>query len=122
MPRFVILRHAAPPEFSRPDHYDLMFEQGQVLWTWACAKLPDESGSAVEAERLPDHRPLYLDFEGEVSGGRGVVRRVDDGEYDLLSCEVAEICIRLRSTQRECTWILTLEDGNAQRWRIALIP
>lgn len=29
-----------------------------------------------EAERTPDHRNVYLAYEGEISGGRGSVRRV----------------------------------------------
>lgn len=39
-----------------------------------------EPGETIEAERIGDHRRVYLTYEGEVSGGRGAVRRLVDGE------------------------------------------
>lgn len=44
----------------------------------AAAPGPGDQGVA---ERLPDHRRLYLWHEGEVSGGRGVVERVACGSW-----------------------------------------
>ena len=75
MPRFVILEHDHPHL-----HWDLMLEAGAVLRTWRLA-LPPRAGQDVPAEPLGDHRPLYLDYEGPVSGGRGQVRRWDWGTY-----------------------------------------
>jgi hypothetical protein len=50
----------------------------------------------VVAEPTADHRLLYLDYEGPVSGGRGTVTRVDAGSFtwetdgpDRLTCRVA---------------------------------
>jgi hypothetical protein len=41
---------------------------------------PDEDGVEVfEGHRLADHRSAYLSHEGEISGGRGSVRRVARG-------------------------------------------
>jgi hypothetical protein len=76
MPRFVILEHDHPVL-----HWDLMLEAGPVLRTWRLAGEP-APGRAVPAEPIGDHRKLYLDYEGPVSGGRGSVRRWDAGEYD----------------------------------------
>jgi hypothetical protein len=84
MPRFVLLLHETPPGYPRPTHYDLMLEHGDVLWTWALEAFP-EAHRKIAAERLHDHRPVYLDFEGDVAGDRGSVRRVDQGHYDLIS-------------------------------------
>ena len=62
-------------------HHDWMIEDGDALWTarvgpptsaWA------ESGR-LELTELPPHRRAYLTRQGEVSGGRGTVRRVDEG-------------------------------------------
>jgi hypothetical protein len=118
MPRFVILRHETPPGYLRPTHYDLMLEQGQVLWTWAMDDLP-ESGKAVMAERLRDHRPDYLDLQGEVSGERGSVRRVDQGTYELLSRSSSEL--RLQMTGSRFQGELTLqESADAQRWCVSI--
>jgi hypothetical protein len=76
MPRFVILEH------DHPDlHWDLMLESGAVLRTWRLAA-PPTPNAAVRAEPSFDHRLLYLDYEGPVSGGRGVVTRWDWGEFE----------------------------------------
>jgi len=34
---------------------------------------------AFPGQRIGDHRVVYLDFEGEISGGRGRVRRIARG-------------------------------------------
>lgn len=77
--RFVVLRHDVGDRLDRTDqtHFDWMFEVEGELRTWATAPIETfEHEFEVEAERLPNHRLQYLDFEGEISGGRGVVQRV----------------------------------------------
>jgi len=83
MPRFAILHHETPSGYERPAHWDFMLECGDLLWTWALRELP-AVGREVVAEELADHRLAYLDYEGEVSGGRGSVTRWDGGEYEVL--------------------------------------
>ena len=34
--------------------------------------------------RLPNHRPLYLDYEGPIAGDRGTVQRIAAGTYHRL--------------------------------------
>lgn len=84
MPRFVILRHEMPPGRARASHWDFMLEQGDHLSTWALAVEPS-AGCESPAEKLPDHRRLYLDYEGPVSNDRGTVTRWDQGTYRLVS-------------------------------------
>ena len=36
-------------------------------------------GRRIEAERIADHRPLYLEYEGPISGDRGAVTRLARG-------------------------------------------
>ena len=36
-------------------------------------------GQSLEARRIAEHRPRYLDYEGPISGGRGSVRRLGRG-------------------------------------------
>jgi hypothetical protein len=74
--RFVILHHTG----VREPHYDLMIESapGGALQTWRSERNPLDSYLAA-AHRIDDHRRDYLDFEGEVSGGRGRVTRVASG-------------------------------------------
>ena len=83
MPRFVILRHTPGPNSQRPLHWDLMFEQDDVLWTFVSLVEPTV-GLTLHVERLEDHRPHYLDYEGPVSGGRGDVARWDEGDFDVV--------------------------------------
>ena len=82
MDRFVILYH----QLSTGDHWDIMFEIDSALTTWS---IPPQcfpgSPFVCPAVRLPDHRKHYLDYEGEVSGNRGIVSRIDIGIYKQLS-------------------------------------
>jgi hypothetical protein len=73
-----------PPGYGRPTHWDFMLESGGVLRTWALAE-PPVVGRVIEAEQLPDHRLAYLDYEGEVSGGRGSVTRWDYGTCETVN-------------------------------------
>ena len=77
MPRFVILEHDYPLR-----HWDLMLEFGPVLRTWRLAE-PPLPGKVVAAEPTFDHRLMYLDYEGPVSGDRGNVKRWQSGTFDL---------------------------------------
>ena len=73
MARFVLLEHV-----WNGVHWDLMLEHGEVLRTWAIDS-PVVAGRDLPARALADHRRLYLDYEGEISGDRGHVRRIDTG-------------------------------------------
>jgi hypothetical protein len=114
MPRFVVLLHETPEGYERGTHFDLMLEWGGVLRTWSLPVLPVE-GETIAAERLPDHRLAYLDNEGEVSGGRGQVRRVDRGEYEHLEESAERVVIQLAGTQLRGTLTLVREE-TGQRW------
>lgn len=75
LPRWTILEHDFPWL-----HWDLLLERsdGTAAHTWRLLRQPccDEP---IAAEPLPDHRLIYFDYEGEVSGGRGRVKRLDGG-------------------------------------------
>ena len=77
--RFVILHHQSPSG----EHWDVMLETDSVLKTWS---IPPQSSSGASfvcaAAQLSPHRKHYLDYEGEVSGNRGTVHRVDAGTYE----------------------------------------
>jgi hypothetical protein len=73
--RFVVLRH----EGVEVPHFDLMFETspGSALATWRSERWPLDRPTI--ATRIGDHRSAYLEFEGELSGNRGHVKRVSSG-------------------------------------------
>jgi len=74
--RFVILAHDWPTP-----HWDLLLEAGPVLKAWRLLADPT-GGATVAAWPNYDHRLLYLDYEGPLSGERGSVTRWDAGTYD----------------------------------------
>lgn len=119
MPRFVVLFHETPAGYSRPAHYDLMLEQGEMLRTWALERLPSP-GESLNAERLPDHRPVYLDFEGAVAGDRGRVSRVEAGEYEIAEETTAGLTIRIRGAKLRGTMTVAPLADDPQRCCVSL--
>jgi hypothetical protein len=91
MPRFVILQH----DWPKP-HLDLLLEAGPVLRAWRL--LGEPGAAAVPAEPNADHRPLYLDYEGPVSGGRGTVTRWDAGTFDWIE-DGPRVVVELRGAK-----------------------
>ena len=85
MGRYAVLNHQVNREISassgRQDHFDLLLEFEGVLVTWELSVwLPTETQSI---HRLPDHRLVYLDYQGPISNNRGSVTRVDQGQFEL---------------------------------------
>ncbi|MCC6284826.1 MAG: hypothetical protein IT439_05920 [Phycisphaerales bacterium] len=81
MTRWVLLRHT--PDVG-PAHLDLMLEaEGDEEHRLVTFRLPLQTtiaaGQVIAGQRLADHRAMYLDFEGEISGGRGCVARTAHG-------------------------------------------
>lgn len=107
MPRYVILEHDYPEL-----HWDLMLEVDNVLRTWRLKEIL-AAEQCVPAQSAPDHRLLYLDYEGPISGKRGQVVRWDEGIFQWLDVQVTEWRISL--TGRRLRGILSLRfcDGNA---------
>ena len=103
--RFVILEHSV----NGAVHFDLMLEVAgqELLRTFQLARWPLAVGEGCACARLADHRRAYLDYEGEISGGRGSVRRVAagywSGEHELV-CDDGE------------TVHLRIAGGKAQRY------
>ena len=73
--RFSIMLHDWPSS-----HLDLFLDAGDDLQSW---KLPADFSPLRPSAIAPNapHRLLYLDYEGEVAGGRGTVRSWDGGTY-----------------------------------------
>ena len=93
MPRFAILAHDHPTP-----HWDLFLEAGPVLRSWRILS-PFPAAVPVAAEPIGDHRLLYLDYEGPVSGDRGTVTRVDAGTFTWAVDEPEHVAVRLTGTR-----------------------
>ena len=115
--RFALLIHDSP----RGLHYDFFLEVGDVLKTWALPQLP-EAGLEMPCEALADHRPMYLDYEGPVSGGRGTVRRWDQGSYAVEFWSAEEIIVGLVGTKLAGRVELRRTTGFHERWRFRWQP
>jgi hypothetical protein len=90
MTRFVILEHNYPEL-----HWDFMLERETNLRTWKLLKSPEyllyeknqiayNEHRTILAEDSFDHRLIYLDYEGPISGSRGIVKRFDWGTFSWL--------------------------------------
>jgi hypothetical protein len=64
-----------------------------VLKTWRVPQWP--LADVQQGEAFPDHRLAYLDFEGQLTGNRGTVRRVGTGKYETLDREPHRWVVRL---------------------------
>jgi hypothetical protein len=109
MPRFVILEHDHPAL-----HWDLMLEAGEALRTWRLEAAPGPGPDFVAARSF-DHRRVYLDYEGPVSGGRGRVVRWDGGTFAWQ--EEAEDRVVVRLSGGRLHGVLRLDRVGGEAWR-----
>lgn len=84
MHQFVVLHHKMPDGSHRADHWDLMLQQDDVLWTWALNELPAPQ-TVCRGKKLPNHDLKYLDYEGPIGRQRGSVTRVIAGQFKWLA-------------------------------------
>jgi len=114
--RFNILYHTLPPNSARQSHWDFLVEAGETLWTWALEQEPHTATQA--AQRLADHRRLYLDYEGPLSDNRGEVRRWDTGtcEIEHESSEKLVYCLHGAKLQGRLSLTFTNPANNVWQW------
>ena len=103
MPRFVVLKHTQ----DEGDHFDLMLEEGETLLTWSFDEFP---AAGISCKCLFNHRLRYLDYEGEISDGRGVVKRVESGTFDMIARMPEAFHITLRGKQLQGNFCLVQSD------------
>lgn len=81
--RGVLLYHHLPDGHSTASHLDLLVEvtgdPAGRLWCWSWEGWP-VAGESLLIVTKPLHRADYLSYQGEVSGGRGSVVRLDQGK------------------------------------------
>ena len=113
MPRFVVLEHDHP--FL---HWDFLLEQEEVLHAWRLLS-PPSVGMRVAAEPLADHRKVYLDYEGPVSGNRGKVSRWDHGVYEVIESTSNRVQVRLLGKRLQAECVLE-HAGPSSEWTLYL--
>lgn len=111
MSRFVVLTHDWPSL-----HWDFLVEREEVLAAWRLLAEP-RAGVDILAELNTPHRPFYLDYEGPVSGERGIVSRWDAGVCEWLSAgaDHAEIAL---CGEKLAGRVVLLRQGGAWSFRL----
>jgi len=117
MPRFALLIHDSP----RGLHYDFCLEDGEILRTWALPRLPEPEIEII-CDALADHRSIYLDYEGPISGKRGTVIRSDGGTFVVLTWTENEIVVQLAGTKFGGRVALQRQLESPGRWRFKWQP
>jgi hypothetical protein len=114
MPRYAILEHDHPHL-----HWDLMLQAGDVLRTWRLAA-PPAALSAVEAQPSFDHRLMYLDYEGPISGDRGRVVQWDGGWFE--GHIEADGRVEVQMEGRRLRGVLRIGPGQGGGWQAIYSP
>ena len=71
----------------------------------------------MHAEAIADHRSLYLDYEGPISGKRGRVTRWDGGAYTGSADAENRLTFVLEGARFR--GVVTLELVSGMNWRIS---
>ena len=118
MPKaFAILIHTG----QGAGHYDFLLEQTQQASasTWQFTDNPlelmlpgDVNQTKIVGRKIQDHRLMYLDYEGPLSNGRGQVRRLDGGTYEIISQADTKMIFCLSGGAMQGLFTLELTDGH----------
>ncbi|HYF15852.1 MAG TPA: hypothetical protein VD971_12355 [Phycisphaerales bacterium] len=113
----MLLRHDEP---GGGWHFDWMLERPGEPWrgllTFRTRERPDGGGATLHATRLGDHRRAYLEYEGEVSGGRGRVTRVAAGVVEALEERPDGVRVVVRFGGARAGWMGAPGRTRAERW------
>jgi len=117
MARYVVLKH----ETSEGTHYDFMLEMGGALKTWS---LPQSPRPALEmsAKALGDHRLVYLEYEGPISGDRGSVSRWDRGTYEVELQSESKLTVQLTGEKLIGRVLLDQKTAAQNNWQFIFVP
>ncbi len=113
MPRFAVLEHDHPER-----HWDFLLEHGDAARTWRLPA-PPQPGQLLPATPLPDHRKLYLDYEGPVSRNRGTVKQWDAGTFTTVVWSGQRVEVELNGWRLRGRCVLCLETSSG-RWTLSL--
>jgi hypothetical protein len=105
-PRFVLLEHTTHSGV----HWDLLVElpDQQRLASWRLAADPTRGAFPIPAEPMTPHRKAYLDYEGPMSGDRGVVRRIDRGKATATRSENDRATLELNGARIAGRFVIML--------------
>jgi len=87
--QFVVLYHQFASGSDRASHWDLLLEQpdreSSQLLCFEVPAHPHNWEKTTSAKQLPDHRAIYLSYEGPISGNRGTVTQLLKGDVQWVT-------------------------------------
>lgn len=93
--QFVVQKHHTPEGI----HWDFMLSMGDVLWTWRIGVPPNEmSRHPISIEKIADHPPRFLTYEGPVQNNTATVQIADSGDYRFVDRDKKTLDIELNGT------------------------
>lgn len=113
-PVYVIQEHHA----SRL-HWDLRFEIGSTLKSWALPKAPPQGDEKRLAVQVEDHPISYAAFEGTIPEGNygaGQVTIWDSGTFELESSEPNRIIVTIRGNKLKGRYCLLHFKPKEKNW------
>ncbi len=112
--RFAVLRH----EGIDAPHVDLLFETspGSMLQTWRLPTWPVRD--VEEATHIRDHRPAFLTYQGQLTGDRGNVMRIDEGTCTFEQSP-RRLVVRLSPSNQR---LLFEQDAGSDTWHVRNEP
>ncbi len=117
---FAVLQH----QQSHYTHWDLLLElpARELLATFRVDHPPDTWATAgvLTIQALPDHRRIYLDYEGPISGDRGTVIRYDRGTLHLVQYTPTHIAVEITGALLHGRLNLHAADPATNRWSLHL--
>ncbi|MBL8746616.1 MAG: hypothetical protein JNK58_09710 [Phycisphaerae bacterium] len=121
MPRSVLLRHDLA---DGSWHFDWLIDPNGLgspddrnLITFRLAGRPDEPRTPIEGVRLPDHRRMYLDHEGTLSGGRGSLSRIAEWPCEVLLDRTGELWLKIEFSSGPTLLHGVPVHGTTSAWR-----
>ncbi len=110
--QFVIQKHTKPGGA----HWDLMVQDRDLLQTWRLDKSPKQIlNTQAKAEKIFDHPPKFLTYEGPVNNGKGSVKIADAGACKITNQNAKIIEMELAGEILKGEFILTHITEN--RWQ-----
>jgi len=121
MRQSVILIHTLP---NGQSHFDWLIDQPELqkehrLLSFRCHFRPDEQSQQMqEVEQMPDHRFVYLSYEGPVSNNRGSVARVAFGSVVEFAKTDRSISVLIQWGQKSIRYHLTRMSQMNSIWQL----
>jgi hypothetical protein len=127
MRKTVLLEHRLAAGTS---HYDWMLEleegddpdERSLLTFHVNSRVDPMDAGSFDATRIDDHRRLYLEYEGKISGRRGEVRALASGKLLEMKFTDIELVAVIDWGSGPMEYRGRIDDSNSSHWRFNVAP